>query len=99
MKLVNFITIEKSQIDPNAPIDVQAKQSHAARNQARQEARDVMSDRDTAEALEVTDPNPSFDELIAKENNKGNYGDDAYRAIIESSNRTRGSVDEKYLGQ
>jgi hypothetical protein len=87
------------QVDLNAPTETQARQSHAARNQARQEARDSMADRDTAAQLDRTDPNPTFDELIAKEAARGNYGVDAHRAIVESARRTRASVDETYLDQ
>ena len=56
-----------------------------------------MADRTTAESLYKTDPNLTWEEVVRKQSAKGLEGDDIYRAIIESSQRSRKSVN-KSLG-
>ncbi len=51
-----------------------------------------MVDRIKAESLYITDPNRTWEQIIQKQIDKGLSGDDIYREIIESSQRSRKSV-------
>ena len=84
-------------IDKSLPLEEQAKQAFNYRNQFRTQARELMADRELAESLYKTDPNLTWEQLIQKQINKGYTGDDIYKAIIESSQRSRKSVN-KSLG-
>lgn len=82
-------------IDPNAPLEIQARQAHALRNEARTTARELMADRNLASQLVRDSPNLSWGEIIEKTRAKGFQGDDIYREIVSSSQRSRKSVNEK----
>jgi hypothetical protein len=69
-----------------------AKIMFEQRNALRSWTRDLMSNRALADQLNATEPNLTFGDLVAKNQAKGVTGDDLYRAIIESSIRSRGSV-------
>ncbi len=84
-------------IDKNLTIEQQAKQAFNLRNQYRTKARELMSDQKLAESLFKTDPNVTWEQLVQKQIDRGLSGDDIYKAIIESSQRSRTSVNE-YLG-
>ncbi len=84
-------------IDPNASLDQQARQAFNQRNKIRTTARELMSDRDAAESLYKTDPNKTWEQMIDRAIEKGYTGDDIYKYIIGSSQRSRPSVN-KQLG-
>ncbi len=84
-----------SQLDRSLPLEGQARQAHALRNDARTTARDLMSDRELAEQLSRDNPNLTWDQLVEKTSAKGFEGDDIFREIIESSQRSRQSVNKK----
>ena len=81
-------------IDRNSPLEEQAKQAFDLRNQYRTQARELMSDRSLAESLYQTDPNLTWEQVIQKQIAKGLSGDEIYEAIIESSQRSRKSVNQ-----
>ncbi len=54
-----------------------------------------MADRDLANSLDVTDPNLIWDEAVQIQINRGLSGDEIYKAIIESSQRSRLEVNKK----
>ncbi len=54
--------------------------------------RTLMSDRHEAARLDTEDPNPTFDELVAKWEGRRFTGDDRYEQIIEAAKRSRASV-------
>jgi len=83
-----------SMIDKNLSLEQQAKQAFDLRNQFRTQARELMSDRELAESLYKTDPNISWEQVVQKQVNKGLSGEDIYKAIVESSQRSRTSVNE-----
>ncbi len=56
--------------------------------------RTLMADRETAEHLTANEPNPSFEDLVARQQAKGRVGDEIYEAIIASATRSRPSVNE-----
>lgn len=82
-------------LDPNAPLEAQARQAHALRNEARTMARDLMADRDLAAQLARDNPNLSWNDIVARTQGKGFQGDDMLREIISSSQRSRTSVNQK----
>lgn len=84
-------------IDKSLTLEEQAKQAFNLRNQFRTQARELMADRATAESLYKIDPNLTWEEIVRKQSEKGLEGDDIYKAIIESSQRSRKSVN-KSLG-
>jgi len=79
-------------IDENQSIQEQAYKAFSFRNEIRTTARELMSDRVYAELLYETDNNLTWEEIINKQINKGLTGDDIYKAIIESSQRSRQSI-------
>lgn len=81
-------------IDKNLSLEEQARQAFDLRNQFRTQARELMSDRALAESLYITDPNLTWEQIVEKQIKKGMVGDDVYRAIIESSQRSRASVNQ-----
>ena len=83
------------QIDRSLPLEEQAKQAFDLRNQYRTRARELMSDRVLAEQLEKLEPNLTWEQIMQKQMDKGLSGDDIYQAIIESSQRSRKSVNKE----
>lgn len=81
-------------IDDSLPLEQQARQAFDLRNQYRTQARELMSDRQLAESLYSTDPNLTWEQIVQKQMDKGLSGDDIYKAIIESSQRSRTSVNQ-----
>jgi hypothetical protein len=84
-------------IDNSLPLKQQAKQALDLRNQFRTQTRELMSDRNLAESLYKSDPNKTWQEMIQRQIDKGLTGDDIYKGIIESSQKSRPSVN-KSLG-
>ena len=84
-------------INKNLSTKEQVKQAFQIRNKICAKARDLMSDRKEAKRLDITDLHLTWEELIKKVKDKGYEGDDIYRCIVESSQRSRSSVN-KYLG-
>jgi hypothetical protein len=58
--------------------------------------RTLMSDRLKAAELDTGDPNPTFDELVAKWERRHVTGDDRYKEIIKSAKKSRGSVNDLF---
>gem|GEM_PF-1540436 len=79
-------------IDNNLSLEEQAIQAFNLRNQFRTQARDLVLDRDQAVLLAITEPNLTWEQIVQKQVNAGLSGDDIYIAIIESSQRSRTSV-------
>lgn len=84
-------------INKNASLEEQARQAFDLRNQFRTQARELMADRDLAASLNKTDPNLTWEQVIQKYTEKGFQGDDLYREIVNSAQRSRTSVN-KSLG-
>ena len=84
-------------IDYNQPLKQQAYQAFFLRNSFRTAARELMADRKSAESLYKTDPNLTWEGVVQKQAKKGLTGDDIYNAIVQSSQRSRKSVN-KSLG-
>jgi hypothetical protein len=69
-----------------------ARTMYGMRATIRTWTRSLMADRQMAEWLNANEPNPTFDELVARNRAKGRVGDEIYEAIVASSTRSRGSV-------
>ncbi|MEG0369260.1 MAG: minor capsid protein, partial [Hungatella sp.] len=83
-------------IDTTKPIEDQARQAHALRNEYRTQARDLMKDQKERQGLDVSRPNPTFEELVEyKEKKYGLSGDAAYQDIVRSSATTNKKYDQK----
>jgi hypothetical protein len=54
-----------------------------------------MSDRALAEQLNQLEPNLTWEQIVQKQMDKGLSGDEIYQAIIESSRRSRKSVNKE----
>jgi hypothetical protein len=83
-------------IDGSLPIREQALQVFQLRNAAKVEARAMMTDRQAAALLDKTDPIPTLQDVVRKvyDGGRGPVGDDMWRAILESSTRSRSSVNQ-----
>lgn len=83
-------------IDGSLPIREQAFQAFQLRNAAKVEARAMMTDRQSAALLDKTVPIPTLQDVVRKvyDGGCGPVGDDMWRAILESSTRSRSSVNQ-----
>jgi RHS repeat-associated protein len=82
-------------INQKLPLEEQAKQAFNLRNQFRKEARELMADRELAEKLNKEEPNMTWDQVVEKYKKQGLSGDDLWNKIIESSQKSRQSVNEQ----
>ena len=80
-----------------------ARKAHEIRHAARIKAREFMQSKDEVKLLQDRDlqvygnpDGPTFDQLVAKNQEKGLQGDAVYEAIVGSSNRTNKDYNEKY---
>jgi hypothetical protein len=85
-------------IDYSLSNEDQARQACELRNQNRTNARELMRDQNKRRQLDITDPNKTFEELIAdKMNRKGLSREQAIEDVLRSATKTRKSVN-KQLG-
>jgi RHS repeat-associated protein len=81
------------QIDTTLPLREQAMQAFNLRNAAKIDARAAMSDGGAL--LNKTDPIPTIQDVVRRAyQEKGLVGDDMWRSILESSTRSRASVNQ-----
>jgi filamentous hemagglutinin len=85
-----------SRIDASAPLGVQARQAFDLRNANRTQARELMADRVTADRLIREEPNLTWEQLMQLNQSRGLTGDDIYRSILQSSQKTRAEVNRQY---
>ena len=77
-------------------MNICAKQAFNLRNEYRIEAENMMTNRAKAVKLNAQEQNLMWEEIVKKQTDKGPIGDDIYRAITESFQRSRKSVNQKY---
>jgi hypothetical protein len=75
-------------------LEEQARTLYELRASIRTWTRSLMADRETADYLTANEPNPTFEDLVARQRAKGRVGDEIYEAIIASATRSRASVNE-----
>ncbi|MEW2479952.1 alpha/beta hydrolase [Mycobacterium sp. NPDC049093] len=73
-------------------LEERARTMYGLRNTIRSWTRTLMEDREAADGLNALERNMTFEELVERNRAKGRVGDEIYEAIIESSTRSRGSV-------
>ncbi|MGV9800139.1 toxin glutamine deamidase domain-containing protein [Mycobacterium sp. NPDC003449] len=71
-----------------------ARAMYGLRNTIRSWTRLLMENRELAEWLNANESNSTFDELVERGRAKGRVGDEIYEGIVESSTRSRGSVND-----
>lgn len=78
-------------------IEAQARQACELRNTYRTQARDLMLDQEKRRALDISDPNKTFEELIDDKmvRKKLSYGE-AVEDVLKTSTKTRKSVNKKF---
>jgi hypothetical protein len=75
-------------------LEEQARTLYELRASIRTWTRSLMADRETADYLAANEPNPTFEDLVARQRARGRVGDEIYQAIIASATRSRASVNE-----
>lgn len=85
-------------LDETQSIGSQARQARELRNENRTRARDLMRDQEKRRQLDISDPNLSFEELVAsKMRRKGLTREEAVSDILNTATKTRKAVN-KSLG-
>jgi filamentous hemagglutinin len=82
-------------INKKLSLKEQAKQAFELRNQFRTDARELMADRKLAEKLNREEPNMTWDQVVEKYKKQDYKGDDLWKKIIESSQKSRQSVNQQ----
>lgn len=86
----------------DADLQTQAMQAHDLRNTFRTEARFAMQDQEAAAQLNATNPNLTWEQVVAKYSTDYS-GDELWQQIINASQRSRASVNQqlgvKFPGQ
>jgi RHS repeat-associated protein len=83
-----------SALNTKLPLEEQAKQAVSLRNEIRAKARDLMADREEAARLDAEEPNMTWEQVVKKYKDQGYTGNKLYNKIIESSQKSRSSVNE-----
>jgi glycerophosphoryl diester phosphodiesterase len=89
--------VHEQLVRDGASAEERARTLYDLRASIRTWARWLMADREMAESLDTSDPNPTFEFLVERQRAKGRTGDEIYEAIIASATRSRDSVN-KSLG-
>jgi glycerophosphoryl diester phosphodiesterase len=76
-----------------SPEDI-ARTMYEMRRIIRTWTRELMHNRPLADWLNENESNPTFEQLVEKNRVRGLEGDDIYQAIIDSSTRSRASVND-----
>lgn len=85
------------QLNPKDSLEDRARMAHSLRNKYRTEARLMMKNREEAERLNREKPNLTFEELIKhKIRDKHLEGDEVYKDIISSAEKTNEKVNKKF---
>jgi RHS repeat-associated protein len=83
-----------SSLNKKLPLEQQAKQAVNLRNEIRTRARELMADRAEAARLNAEEPNMTWEQVVKKYKAQGYTGDNLWNKIIESSQKSRASVNE-----
>lgn len=84
------------QIDRSLSIEDQARQAHGLRNTIRRQARDLMADQAARAHLDLTKPNETFEQTLARKMvEKRITRDQALMDIISTATKTNAKVNQK----
>ena len=90
---LNALEAIPGKINTTLPLREQAMQAFNLRNAAKIDARAAMADGGAL--LNKTDPIPTIQDVVRRAyQDKGLVGDDMWRSILESSTRSRASVNQ-----
>ena len=90
---LNALKAIPGKINTTLPLRKQAMQAFNLRNAAKIDARAAMADGGAL--LNKTDPIPTIQDVVRRAyHDKGLVGDDMWRSILESSTRSRASVNQ-----
>ncbi|MCY1020174.1 hypothetical protein [Pyxidicoccus sp. MSG2] len=105
-KVATIPELDKQWAAQGVSMEERAKRAVAIRHDARLEARKMMSSPLEVAMLRARDfftygsiNGPSFDQLVKKAEGKGLRGEDVFKELIGSSNRTNQTVNQHLLGQ
>jgi hypothetical protein len=105
-KVATIPELDKQWAAQGVSMEERAKRAVAIRHDARLEARKMMSSPLEVAMLRARDfftygsiNGPSFDQLVKKAEGKGLRGDDVFKELIGSSNRTNQTVNQHLLGE
>lgn len=83
-------------VDKTKPIEEQARQACELRNTFRTQARDLMLDQEKRKALDLSEPNRSFEELINDKMQRKNLSySEAVNDVLKTASKTRKSINKK----
>lgn len=83
-------------IIPDEPFELQVRQKSALRDMYKQQARDMMANREKAAALDITEPIVDFDTRLADKMRRKNMSrDEALADMLETVRKTRKSVNRE----
>lgn len=83
-------------VDKTKPIEEQARQACELRNIFRTQARDFMLDQEKRNALDISEPNKSFEELINDKIQRKNLSySEAINDVLKTASKTRKSINKK----
>ena len=83
-------------VDKTKPIEEQARQACELRNTFRTQARDLMLDQEKRKALDISEPNRSFEELINDKMQRKNLSySEAVNDVLKTASKTRKSINKK----
>ena len=80
-------------VDESLPLRERAIQASLRRNELRQQARDMMTDRALAAEFDISDPILPVSDYVRKAyKEKGLVGDELWESILKGSTKTRQSI-------
>lgn len=86
-----------NQIDKSKSFEEQVEQAFALRNKYKHEARIAMSDKETAEILEIKRPTPTFEQLLqSKMERKNMTREEALEDILKTASKTNEDVNKEF---
>jgi hypothetical protein len=87
-------TVAAQLLDEGVSLESRARILSELRRSLRGWTRALMRNRELADYLTAAEPNVSFEELVERKRKKGFQGDAIYQDIIDSSTRSRATVNE-----
>ena len=85
------------QIDPSLPLEAKARRAFELRNLYRTQARELMADQVKRRELDISNPNPTFEAILAhKINDKGLTYEQALQDIYDTATKSNPKVNRRF---
>ena len=85
------------QINPSLPLEAKARRAFELRNLYRTQARELMADQTKRRELDISNPNPTFEAILAhKINDKGLTYEQALQDIYDTSTKSNPKVNRRF---